>query len=144
MHSPSLSLPPVVQKLLNAVIGLLSVGVLTGLIIYFGFPLLGDLSGISAEQIAALAGVVLAFGLQKIPVLARWFGGLDAANKGWATAGSNIGLGAALFVLACAGQLGDVAAIECSASGAVGLAALVLSSLVANQATYLALIRPTK
>lgn len=136
------SLLPLVQKLINAGIGAVVVGALAGLLGYFGFPILGDLSSIDAEKIAALAGVVLAFGLQKIPFLATWFRGLEPSSKGWATAGSNIGLGTALFVLSCAGQLGESVAIACTASGALGLAALVLSSLVANQATYLALVKP--
>ena len=131
------------ERIKNGAIGFVSIGIVTALAAYFGLPLLPDLTQrLTPEQLAALAGVLLAFVLEKLPVLSKWFGGLDPANKGAAHIGSVIGVGSALFGVSCTGRLGEGAAIVCNAAGAVGMVVLVLSALVTSLAAYLSLIKP--
>jgi len=89
---------------------------------------------ITAEQLAASAGVILSLALSYVPKLSDWYGGLDATKKRL--------IMAALLLVSAVGALGLSCAevidvIECTTFGAVELVKVFVAALVVNQATYM-------
>lgn len=93
----------------------------------------------SAEQLAAIVGVVLALAFSYIPGLSDKFAVLDPTVKRLIMAALLFVVAAGALALSCA-QI--VVTVECSQGGLIALVNTFIAALVANQATYL--ISPQK
>lgn len=98
------------------------------------------------QDLSALAGMFLSLALAYIPGLNDWYSGLTATHKRLVMLALLSVCAGAAFGLACAGWLaqlsaGEWAAPECTRSGAAELILAWLAALVANQGTYLLLVR---
>lgn len=93
----------------------------------------------TAEQLGAIAGVILSLAFSYIPGLSGKFGELDATVKRLVMAGLLLLAAIAALGLSCA-QV--VVTVECSQAGVIGLVNTYIAALVANQAAYL--ISPQK
>ena len=88
----------------------------------------------TAEQLGAIAGVVLSLAFSYIPGVREKFGALETVKKSLVMALMLLGVAAGAFALSCAAI---VVSVECSQAGAVGLVNVYLAALVTNQATYM-------
>ena len=88
----------------------------------------------TAEQLAALAGVALSLFISYFPGISKWYDGLDAIGKRGVMGLLIIAVAAGALGLSCAGVIADV---ECTQIGALALLNAVVAALIANQATYL-------
>jgi len=88
----------------------------------------------TAEQLAAIAGVVLSLAFSYIPGLSDWYTPLDPVKKSLIMAGVLVAVAIAVFALAC-GNL--VVYVTCDKAGALGLVSALIAALVANQATFM-------
>lgn len=88
----------------------------------------------SADQLAAIAGVVLSLAFSYIPGLSDWYGALESVYKRLLMAGLLVVVACAVFGLSCGGL---VAYVTCDKAGALGLVNALVAALVANQSTYL-------
>jgi hypothetical protein len=91
----------------------------------------------TAEGLAALAGVALSLALSYIPGLKDWYDGLGEDKERRLMGGLLVVVAGAIFALSCGGLGPDLGiSVECSTSGALGLVQVLLAALMANQAIY--------
>ncbi len=97
----------------------------------------------TAESLAALAGLILSLAFSYIPGLSSWYAALPGEYKRLTMLAAVIVAGLASFGLACAG-LGDLAGVTltCDQPGAMAALRAVIACLITNQATFL--ISPQK
>lgn len=93
----------------------------------------------TAEQLGAVAGVVLSLAFSYIPGLSDRFAQLEPTIKRLVMAALLLAVAVVALALSCA-QL--VITVECSQQGLIGLVNTFIAALVANQAAYL--ISPQK
>ena len=87
----------------------------------------------SAEQLAAIAGVILSLLFSYVPGLSDWYGALDPTKKRLVMAVLLLAVAAGVFGASC-GKL--VAGVTCDKAGALALISAFITALVANQAAY--------
>lgn len=87
----------------------------------------------SAEQLAAIAGIILSLLFSYIPGLSDWYDHLDSTQKRLAMAALLLGVSGGIFGLSCGNV---ITAVVCDKSGALGLIQAFIAALIANQATY--------
>jgi hypothetical protein len=87
----------------------------------------------SAEQLAAIAGLILSLLFSYVPGLSDWYGALEPTRKRLVMAGLLLAVAGGTFGLSCAGV---VDAVACTQKGALALVSAFIAALVANQATY--------
>lgn len=87
----------------------------------------------SAEQLAAIAGVVLSLIFSYIPGISDWYGALESTQKRLVMAVLLLVVAVGVFAGSCGGIL---ATVTCDKAGALGLVSALIAALVANQATY--------
>lgn len=94
----------------------------------------------NADTLASLGAIVLSLGFAYIPRLKEWYAALEPTQKAGLMAVLLIVLSIAIFAASC----GDIISvgITCDKSGAVGLAQILIAALIANQGSYLLLVRP--
>ena len=90
---------------------------------------------VSSEMIVAIAGVVLSLLFSYIPGLRVWFGGLIAEKKQLIMLGLLVIVSGGIFALGCFDILET--GISCDKPGVISLVFMLISGVVANQATYL-------
>lgn len=88
----------------------------------------------TAEQISAIAGVMLSLAFSYLPGLAPRFDRLEPTVKRLVMAVLLLGVSAGVFGLSCAGV---ISAATCTQAGAWSVVNVFIAALVANQATYL-------
>lgn len=88
----------------------------------------------TAEQLSALAGVILSLAFSYLPGLAPWFDRLEPTVKRLVMAGLLLVVAVGAFGLSCAGV---ISAAACTQAGAWSVLTVFIAALVANQATYL-------
>ena len=88
----------------------------------------------SADELSAVAGIVLSLFFSYVPGVKGWFEGLESSYKQMVMGGLLVAVGLSVFGLACSGI---VDMIVCDKAGALGLVKLVIEALIANQAVYL-------
>ena len=98
-----------------------------------------------ADYLASVAGVVLSLAFAYIPKLKDWYDLQGPQRKAQVMAVALILVAGAALGLACA-QIATLtgAAITCDVPGVVALVKVLIAALVANQATYLLMVRPFK
>lgn len=89
---------------------------------------------ISAEQLAAAAGIAVSLGSSYIPGLKDKFAGLPAVQKQMWMGVSLVVAAAAVVAIGCAGISPLIA---CTQTGLVQFGSVLVTALVTNQATYL-------
>jgi hypothetical protein len=92
----------------------------------------------TAEQISAVAGVILSLLFSYMPGLKDWFASLDGTYKRLVMIGLMLVVALAAFGLSCGGlgaQFG--VSISCTQEGAIGLLLAFVAALVGNQAMFL-------
>ena len=87
----------------------------------------------SAEQLAAIAGLILSLCFSYIPGLSDWYGALDSTKKRLVMAILLLGIAGGAFGLSCANIWTSV---TCDKPGVLGLIQVLITALVANQAVY--------
>lgn len=93
----------------------------------------------TADTIAAVAGVLLSLGMSYIPGLSTWYDALDTIRKRLVMAGLMLVVAVAVVALSCAQVYTWV---TCDQAGVVGVVEAFLAALVANQAAYLLTHKP--
>lgn len=88
---------------------------------------------LTAEQLSAIAGIILSLALSYIPGLRTAFAGLAGEYKQVIMLGLLALVAGGAFALSC-GQVID--AVACTKDGALGLLTSFIAALVANQAAY--------
>ena len=88
----------------------------------------------TVDQLGSIAGVVLSLAFSYIPGVKNWFDSLESSVKQAVMGGLLIVVAGAIFGLACGGV---TPVVECTKEGALGLVAVLIQALIANQATYL-------
>jgi hypothetical protein len=87
----------------------------------------------TAESLAAIAGVILSLAFSYVPGLSDKFSQLDATVKRLLMAALLLIVAVGALALSCANV---VVSVECSKEGLIGLVNVFIAALVANQATY--------
>lgn len=95
----------------------------------------------TAETIAAIAGVILSLAASYLPGVSDWFAALDTVRKRLVMAGLMLLVAVAVVALSCAGITDYV---TCDQAGVVGVVEAFLAALVANQAAYLISSKPAQ
>lgn len=90
---------------------------------------------VSSEMIVAIAGVVLSLLFSYIPGLRVWFAGLVAEKKQLIMLGLLVLVSGGVFALGCFDIIQT--GISCDKPGIISLVFMLISGIVANQATYL-------
>jgi len=99
----------------------------------------------TAEQLAQYAGIILSLGLAYIPWFANWYAPKDAPAKARIMGGLLVLTALGIFGITCAHWITIAAlAVTCDRAGLSQLAQILLAALIANQATFLLLVRPFK
>jgi len=93
----------------------------------------------TAEQLAAIAGIVLSLLFSYTPGLSTDFDKLDPTYKRLVIAALLLVVAGGVFGLACGHVL---VTVTCDKTGIMGLVNAYIAALIANQSTYL--ISPTK
>ena len=93
----------------------------------------------TVEQLGSIAGVILSLSLAYIPKVSDWYNGFDAAGKARVMGVLLIAAALGVFGLSCADVFGLVA---CTVEGAKDLLGVLIAALVANQASFLLLVKP--
>jgi len=93
------------------------------------------------EQLTAFTGVAVSLGLAYIPGLSGWYDTLTRQQKGLIALGVGLVVVAGAFGLSCAALRSD---FVCDQKGAWEAAQLFFVYAVANQVTYLAVVRGKK
>jgi len=88
----------------------------------------------TAEQLAAITGIVLSLAFSYIPGVKDWFDTLQPGKKQALMGALLIAVAGTVFGLSCSGI---ISAVSCSQSGAIGLVNVLINALIANQSTYL-------
>jgi hypothetical protein len=91
----------------------------------------------TAESIAAIAGIVLSLAFSYIPGLKTWYDSQTPQARSLVMLGSLAVVSAAVFGLACAGFAADLGLpVTCDQAGAIGLVKAFIFAVIANQSTY--------
>jgi hypothetical protein len=99
----------------------------------------------TVEQLSQYAGVVLSLALAYIPKLAEWYAAKDAQAKARIMGGLLVLTAVGIFALACAHIAGDLGlGVACDKASLMQLVQILLSALIANQATFLLAVKPFK
>lgn len=94
-----------------------------------------------SNLLVMIAGTLLSLGFGYVPKLRPWFEALDAVRKAQVMGALLIVAAVAAFLAACYTPWQWA---TCSGEGAWHLVELLFYALVANQATYLLAVRPTR
>lgn len=89
-----------------------------------------------STQLSLMAGALLSLVFSYVPGLKDWFEQKDSTSKRLIMAASLLVVSGVIFGASCA-NLGLAFTITCDKGGAVGLVTVFLSTLVANQGTFL-------
>jgi len=89
---------------------------------------------LTPDILASIAGAIISLGFSYIPGLSVKFAALLPEVKRLIMAGIMVAVSIAIFALGCNGVL--VSGIACEQAGLVQLVTIVLSAIIANQATY--------
>jgi hypothetical protein len=95
--------------------------------------------GVTAEELGAVAGVVLSLMFSYVPGVREKWDALEGTVKRLVMAGLLALTALVIYGLACSGiaeLAGLVGGITCDASGVVALVRVFVTALVVNQATY--------
>ena len=95
-----------------------------------------------SNVVMSLAGAILALLFGYVPGLRQWFEALDGVRKAQVMAGAL--LVAALLLYGAACYTPWPVGVTCDEAGFWTLAQLFIAALVANQATYLIGVKPTR
>ena len=93
------------------------------------------------EQLTIFTGVVVSLGLAYVPGLSGWYDTLSRQQKGLIALGIGLVVVAGAFGLSCAALRTD---FVCDQKGAWEAVNLFFAYAVANQVTYLAIVRGKK
>ena len=89
---------------------------------------------VTSEMLVGIAGVVLSLFFSYIPGLRVWFAGLASEMKQLIMLGLILVISAVVYILGCNGIL--VTNIACDKAGLVSFLYIVITAVIANQATY--------
>ena len=87
----------------------------------------------TAEELAAIAGVVISLAFSYVPKLEGWYDDLVTQSKSLVMLGVMVAVSMATFLLSCYGVL---EVVVCTQAGAMGLFKVLVAALVANQVTH--------
>jgi hypothetical protein len=90
----------------------------------------------SAEQLAAIAGVLLSLLFSYVPGLSDWYGALDPTKKRLVMAALLLVVAVGVFAASCGQFVAGVVGVTCDKGGALALISAFITALVANQAAY--------
>src|SRR5579859_1776914 len=90
---------------------------------------------VTSDILAGAAGIVLSLLFSFVPGLAQWFAVKDPTWKRLTMLIAVVIVAAGAFGLSCLKVAGLPFTVECSQTGAVGLAQAVVVCLIANQST---------
>jgi hypothetical protein len=93
----------------------------------------------SVEQLGMVAGIILSLALAYVPKLNDWYNAKDKTAKVQIMGGLLVVAALGVFGLSCANVFVFVA---CSMVGAKELLGILVSALIANQATFMFAVRP--
>ena len=93
------------------------------------------MSGINAEGLSALAGILLSLGFSYIPGVSQRFGELAPTQKRLVMLGLLLACALGVFGLSCL-QTGWLSMVTCDQAGAWGLARVFAAAVIANQAAF--------
>jgi len=88
----------------------------------------------TADELSAIAGVVLSLVFSYIPGVSKWFEGLASGYKQLTMGTLLLVVACVIFGLAC---WGIVDTVVCDQAGALGLVKVLIAALIANQSVYL-------
>ena len=88
----------------------------------------------TADELSAIAGMVLSLVFSYIPGVSKWFEGLTSGYKQLTMGVLLLVVAGAIFGLACGGVVDTVV---CDQAGALGLVKVLIAALIANQSIYL-------
>lgn len=94
----------------------------------------------NGDTLASIAGVILSLAFAYVPGVKDWYAALEATQKAGLMALLLIAVALGVFAASC-GQIISVG-ITCDKQGAVGLIQILIAALIANQSSYLLLVRP--
>lgn len=94
----------------------------------------------TAEELGSIAGLILSLAVAYLPKVKEWYDGFDAAGKARVMGGLLVLTALGVFAYGCIPQ----SLVPCTLAGAKELVGVLIAALVANQATYLLLVRPFK
>jgi len=95
----------------------------------------------TANELSALAGIVLSLAFSYIPKANTWFAALAAEYKRLIMLGVLLATALAVYGISCAGWFAT--GITCDQAGITALVQAFIAALVANQATYLITPQPS-
>ena len=95
----------------------------------------------NAEQLAQYTGIVLSLALAYIPKLADWYNAKDSPVKARIMGGLLVLTALGIFALTCA-RVFSPADLMCDRAGLVQLVQILIAALIANQATFMLMVRP--
>ena len=99
----------------------------------------------SVELLSQIAGALLSLAMAYIPGLSEWYAGKDPKTKARVMAGLLVVVSVVIFTLACARIAADLnLGVVCTQASGVELVKILIAALMANQATYLLMVRPFK
>lgn len=91
--------------------------------------------------LVGIAGILLSLGFGYIPGLSDWYAALDGVRKAQVMAALLLVAAVGVFLAGC---YSPWQAVTCNEAGMWGLVELLITALVANQATYQIGVRPGK
>ena len=94
----------------------------------------------TADTLASVVSVFLSLAFAYVPGVKTWYDAREGTQKAGIMALLLIVVAAASFAASC-GQILALG-ISCDKSGAVGLAQILIAALVANQTSYMLLVKP--
>jgi hypothetical protein len=98
---------------------------------------------LDSQALAGIAGIVLSLVLSYAPKFGAWFNAQESGTKVEITGALLLIVGVAIYGLGCAGWAPDFGlAVSCDRPGLVSLFNALVSALIANQAAYLAFVKP--
>ena len=97
----------------------------------------------SAELLSSIVASILSLVFAYVPGIEAWFTALDAKVKASVMAIVLILTTVAIFALTCAGLAPQLGVI-CDKNGALALVQILIAALMANQSTYVLLVKPFK
>ncbi len=93
----------------------------------------------TTEQLGSIAGIILSLAVAYIPKLREWYAAKDAQGKAQTMGILLVVSALGVFGLSCASVFSLVA---CTVAGAKELLGVLIAALVANQASFLLLVKP--
>ena len=88
----------------------------------------------SAEQLAALAGLILSLLFSYVPGLSDWYEPLEQTKKRLIMLGLLVVVAAGVYGLSCGPT--NLQFVTCDKAGVMALISAFITAMVANQATY--------